>query len=67
MKKNKLIKCFSTLNSISQFINDVISEIKMLWPKVNLIHGRVRHSESQGGVENLNKYVRKQLGTWMAQ
>ena len=45
-----------------QFMLDVIKDIKFLWPESIVVHGRARHSESQGSVERLNRDVNKMLG-----
>jgi hypothetical protein len=36
-----------------------------LWPDTKLVHGKARHSESQGSVERLNRTVQEKLGKWM--
>jgi hypothetical protein len=38
-----------------------------LWPSLKLIHGRVRHLQSQGMVEKGNFLLEKKLGAWMEQ
>ena len=50
-----------------QFMLDVIKDIKSLWPESIVVHGRARHSESQGSVERLNRDVNKMLGLWCEQ
>ena len=47
-----------------QFMSAVIKDIKSLWPESVVVHGRARHSESQGGIERLNRDVNKMLGYW---
>ena len=46
-------------------IPDVIRRVAELWPGTKLIHGKARHSQSQGGVERLNRTVQEKLGKWM--
>ena len=48
-----------------QDIDDIISEIKMLWPECRMVRGSPRHSQSNGGVERLNRTVEGKLGAWM--
>ena len=38
-----------------QFILDVVKEVRQLWPGCLLVRGKPRHSESNGGVERLNR------------
>ena len=46
-------------------MTEIIEEIASLWPDCRVIHGRARHSQSQGGVERLNRTVQEKLGHWM--
>ena len=46
------------------FLEEVVREIAQLWPECKLVHGRARHSPSQGGVERLNQTVQKRLSAW---
>jgi hypothetical protein len=48
-----------------EFENQVIRELASLWPTLKIVHGRPRHSESQGGVEKLNQQVEKLLWVFM--
>jgi hypothetical protein len=48
-------------------MDEVISELKNIWPGCTMVHGRPRHSESQGGVERLNRTAEDKLGFWMAE
>ena len=45
-----------------QGIIDCVAE---LWPGTKIVHGKARHSQSQGGVERLNRTVQEKLGKWM--
>jgi hypothetical protein len=44
---------------------EIIEQLQQLWPGTKLIHGKARHSQSQGGVERLNRTVQEKLGKWM--
>ena len=48
-----------------KFIDSVISEVKQIWLECQLVRGSSRHSESNGGVEQVDQTVQKKLGTWM--
>ncbi len=50
-----------------QEIDLIINDIKLLWTECKLVRGSPRHSESNGGVEQLNQTVEKKLGAWMIQ
>ncbi|XP_025413283.1 KRAB-A domain-containing protein 2-like [Sipha flava] len=38
-----------------------------MWSDVKIVHGKPRHSQSQGSVERVNRDVEDMLATWMAQ
>ena len=44
---------------------EVITEIRALWPELVVVHGKPRHSQSQGGIERLNRTIVEKLGNWM--
>jgi len=48
-----------------EFVNKVISELKILWPELKIVHGKPRHSQSQGSVERANQDVERMLASWM--
>ena len=48
-------------------MGDVITEIRQMWPDLVVVHGKPRHSESQGGIERYNRTVVEKLGNWMKQ
>ena len=37
-----------------EFVNTVITEISTLWPELKIPHGKPRHSQIQGSVEQAN-------------
>jgi hypothetical protein len=52
------------LNAVE--LDEVINEIKLLWPECRMVCGSPRHSPSNGGVERLNRTMEEKLGAWMA-
>jgi hypothetical protein len=52
---------------ISDMLPQIIDEVSKLWPSCKIVHGRARHSPSQGGVERLNQTVQKRLNAWMTE
>lgn len=55
-----------TVRLEEDFVKEVIDEIANVWPDVKMVHGRPRHSQSQGGIERLNRTCQDKLGKWMA-
>jgi len=41
-----------------------VKRVCEIWPKTRLVHGRARHSESQGGIERANQTVEGVIGKW---
>ena len=37
----------------------------MMWPECKMVHGKPRHSQSQGSVERANRYIEAILACWM--
>ncbi|KAL4103913.1 hypothetical protein QTP88_019230 [Uroleucon formosanum] len=50
-----------------EFVNSIIIELHSMWPDVKIVHGKPRHSQSQGSVERANRDVEDMQTTWMAQ
>ena len=46
-------------------VDETIGELKMLWPKCSMIHGRARHSESQAIAERGSRKFREHIRTWL--
>jgi IS30 family transposase len=40
-----------------EFANQVIKHLLELWPECKLVHGKPRHSQSQGSVERTNRDI----------
>jgi len=53
------------LNSVE--LDEVINEIKLLWPECRIECRSPCHSPSNGGVERLNRTMEEKLGAWMAE
>ncbi|XP_037801956.1 KRAB-A domain-containing protein 2-like [Penaeus monodon] len=49
----------------SEFIAEVICEMKIIWPKLVLIHGKPQHPRSQGSMERANVDIKDMLVAWM--
>ena len=49
-----------------EFVNSIFEEFKVMWPGLKIIHGRPRHSQSQGSVERLNQTAERMLQKWCA-
>lgn len=48
-----------------EFANRIIEELKVMWPELAIVHGKPRHSQSQGSVERANQDVQKILFAWI--
>jgi len=48
-----------------KFLGEDITEIRKLWPECIMVRGSPRHSESNGGVERVNRTVQQKLASWM--
>lgn len=49
-----------------EFANCVINEFKSLWPELKIVHGKPRHSQSQGSVEKANQDVENMSASWIS-
>jgi hypothetical protein len=50
-----------------EFVNSTITELHNMWEDVKIVHGKLRHSQSQGSVERANRDIVDMLATWMAE
>jgi hypothetical protein len=50
-----------------EFSNRVISELCTMWKDVKIVHGKPRHSQTQGSVERANQDIQNMLTAWMIQ
>lgn len=48
-----------------EFANKVIVELCLMWDEPKIVHGKPRHSQSQGSVERANQDIEKMLATWL--
>ena len=48
-----------------EFANKEIQNLADMWPGMKLVHGKPRHSQSQGSVERSNQDVRDMLVAWI--
>ncbi|XP_008189564.1 SCAN domain-containing protein 3-like, partial [Acyrthosiphon pisum] len=42
-----------------EFVNAVITNLCSMWPEVKIVHGKARHSQSQGSVERANQDIER--------
>ena len=49
-----------------EFANKIIQNLADMCPGMKLVHGRPRHSQSQGSVERSNQDVRDMLVAWLS-
>lgn len=57
--------CILQSDNGREFVNNVISELANLWPELKILHGKPRHSQSQGSVERANQDIENMIGSWM--
>lgn len=48
-----------------EFANRIIQELANMWDGVKIIHGKPRHSQSQGSIERANQDVQNMLTSWL--
>ena len=49
-----------------EFCNAVINSLQEMWPELHIVHGKPRHSQSQGSVERANQDIENMIFTWMS-
>ena len=49
-----------------EFVNEIIEQLKVMWPGLSIVHGEPRHTQSQGSVERANQDVEGMVQAWMA-
>lgn len=50
-----------------EFANQIIQSLKKLWIGLTIVHGKPRHSQSQGSVERANQDVENMLACWLTE
>ena len=50
-----------------EFCNKMIESLQYMWPELKIVHGKPRHSQSQGRVERANQDVENMPTTWVQQ
>ena len=48
----------------SEFTEQVIAELKQMWPDLVIVHGKPKHPQSQGSVERANCDIKDVLIAW---
>jgi transposase InsO family protein len=48
-----------------EFYNQIIKSLCEMWNDIQIVHGKLRHSEMQGSVKRANQDVANILATWM--
>ncbi|XP_049886670.1 KRAB-A domain-containing protein 2-like [Pectinophora gossypiella] len=57
--------CILQSDNGREFVNNVISELATLWPELKIVHGKPRHSQSQGSVERANQDIENMISSWL--
>lgn len=57
--------CILQSDNGREFVNNVISELASLWSELKIVHGKPRHSQSQGSVERANQDIENMLSSWL--
>lgn len=57
--------CILQSDNGREFVNNIISELASLWPALKIVHGKPRHSQSQGSVERANQDVENMISSWL--
>jgi hypothetical protein len=52
-------------NNGREFTALVITELKLMWPELVIVHGKPRHPQSQGSIERSNRDIHDMLTAWM--
>ena len=48
-----------------EFVNSVVTELSEICVGLKLVHGKPRHSQSEGSVERANRYIENMLTKWL--
>ncbi|XP_063909909.1 KRAB-A domain-containing protein 2-like [Zophobas morio] len=58
-------QCILQSDNGREFANQIIEELVTMWPECHIVHGKPRHSQSQGSVERANQDIENKLASWM--
>lgn len=48
-----------------EFSNKIVEEACAMWPDLKIVHGKPRHSQTQGSVERANQDIENMLSSWL--
>ncbi|XP_025412805.1 KRAB-A domain-containing protein 2-like [Sipha flava] len=48
-----------------EFVNKIVTSVCEMWSQVKIVHGKARHSQSQGSIERANQDIESMIATWM--
>jgi hypothetical protein len=51
--------CILQSDNGREFFNHIINYLVLMWDSLKIVHGKLRHSQSQGSVERANKNIEK--------
>ena len=57
--------CILQSDNGREFVNEIIDNLKSMWPELKIVPEKPRHSQSQGSVERANPDIERILTTWM--
>ncbi|XP_045135274.1 SCAN domain-containing protein 3-like [Portunus trituberculatus] len=57
--------CILHIDNGREFVNTVMTSLASLWPELKIVHGKPRHSQSEGSVERANQDIENMLSGWM--
>ncbi|XP_060859960.1 KRAB-A domain-containing protein 2-like [Metopolophium dirhodum] len=52
-------------NNGREFVSTIMSDLCNMWPGLKIVHGKQRHSQSQGSVERVNQDIENMIATWL--
>ncbi|XP_025198496.1 KRAB-A domain-containing protein 2-like, partial [Melanaphis sacchari] len=57
--------CILQSDNGREFVNHIINDLVLMWDDLKIVHGKPRHSQSQGSVERANQDIEKIIYAWM--
>ena len=57
--------CILQSDNGREFRSRLVKDVAALWPGCKIVHGKPRHSQSQGSVERANQDVENILACWL--